>query len=285
MEISRDIKTLFESEYRDDMIYWFGAAYGNRLDTTQALSYLLKENHSDEMIYALTHAYTVKYTTLHKKEDVNKAKNRLEKRTAVIRSLLEGIEYPKNIYLDVGCETMVEADALGKILEVSEIRCINIDDWVGFYEENEHAITEDSRFSYYDGVNIPHNDDSISVVSMSMVIHHVEKDKKLELLKNVHRVLEPGGILIIREHSSYDAQESPEEKKLFDTFVDFIHHYFDSVINKNYRWVDDYETTYTSAEGLKTILEQIGFKSVKRIDIRGSDRKYHEVFEVIKDKD
>lgn len=275
----RDIKVLFDSEYRNAMVSWFASTYGGSQIADKVLSYLVGENHSDEMIYSLTHDYRKKYTDLHKM-GLNKAGKRSKNRKKQVDTLIDGLEYPKNIYLDIGCEAMTEPETYGQTLGIAEVRCINIKDWVGAYEENVHAVDDDKRYSYYDGVNIPYDDNSISIVTMNMVIHHVSDNTKEELLQNVYRVLEPGGLLIIREHSSYD---DPKKKDMFDLFLDFIHHFFDSVINKEYRWVDDYETTYTSADTLKGVLEKIGFESLKRIKFKRGDRAYQEVFRVVKD--
>jgi ubiquinone/menaquinone biosynthesis C-methylase UbiE len=278
--LTRDIKKLFHSKYRNIMVSWFTIAFGNKEDTAKALEYMINENHSDEMIYALTHQYKTKYR---KKQDMNKPEKRTNVRKKQIQNLLEKIDYPKNLYLDIGCETMIEPEEYADALGISAFKCINIEGWVGAYEKDTLAVTSDERFSYYDGTNIPLEDNTVSVITINMVIHHVEEDKKEELLRNVYKVLEPNGLLIIREHGSYSPQsENGVTKKEFDLFLDFIHHFFDSVINKEYRWVEDYYTTYTSANFLRKMIENIGFESIKVNDFNRPDKAYQEVFRIKK---
>lgn len=283
MDINRDIEILFNSEYRNAMMRYIGGNFKNRDHAIKVMISLLKSGHSDEMIYSILHSYRSKYTDLHDREDVNTSRGRWKKRKKAIKLLLDNIHHHSDVLLDIGCEGTEGPEIIGEILGMTEdnIRCINIRDWIGTYEDTDRLKKrgEDPRFSYYDGINIPFDDSEISVVVMTMVIHHVSDDNKELLLTEVYRVMEPGGILIIREHDSYDTIEKSNKKLLFDKFLNFIHHYFDSVVNKEYNWVEDYGATYTSADELKALLEGVGFQSLRRMMIDNAlDRGYYEVF-------
>lgn len=293
MTDKRDITILMNSSYAADVINTFSMAFGSVDKARKALSYLITQGHVDRMIYTVAHGYKTQYGTQDKSaekiEEFNRFKvNRRAKiRRQQVNNLLRGISYPKRFYLDIGCETLVEPENYAQTLGINKqnMKCININDWVGAYEENVHGniVNKDSRFSFYDGVNIPMHDSTVSVVTLNMVLHHVESYKKDQLLQNVRRVLEPGGILIIREHDSYDmALDRGKPKEEFDMYLDFIHHHYDSVSNIDFRWVDDYETTYQSRDELNSMLEAQGFESKNVITHKRPDRVYQEVFKVVK---
>lgn len=287
MSGKRDIAKLLNGPYADNVLLVFSYAFENRENALKALSYLISEGHDDQMIYRVAHGYKTRYvvkSTDTAQHNRFKTKRRAKIRRQQINQLLKGVKYPKYAYLDIGCETMMEPENYADTLGISRtaMNCINIRDWAGAYEENVHgnAVGNDSRFSFYDGVNIPHDDSSFSVVTLNMVLHHVSDHMKDELLKNVYRVLEEGGILIIREHDSH--HNDSDKKEEFDLYLDFIHHHYDSVANRDFRWVDDYETTYESQTALRKRLEDHGFRSVRSISYNRNDRAYQEVFKIDK---
>ncbi len=56
-------------------------------------------------------------------------------------------------------------------------------------------------FKPYDGVTLPFEDNQLDVVFTSMVFHHISFDLHDGILKEIHRILKPGGRFYIFEHN------------------------------------------------------------------------------------
>lgn len=56
----------------------------------------------------------------------------------------------------------------------------------------------------FDGVELPHDDQSFEVVFTSMVFHHIEPRLHARTLSELHRVLAPGGRLYVFEHNPWN---------------------------------------------------------------------------------
>lgn len=70
-------------------------------------------------------------------------------------------------------------------------------------------------FEIYNGVNIPAAENSVDIVFIAGVLHHVSYDLHSAMLKEVRRVLKPGGRLYLFEHNP----NNPVTKHLVNTCV------------------------------------------------------------------
>ena len=61
-----------------------------------------------------------------------------------------------------------------------------------------------TRVQAYDGAQLPFADASFDLVFIAVVLHHVPVAARPALLREVHRVLRPGGRLYIFEHNPYN---------------------------------------------------------------------------------
>ena len=68
-------------------------------------------------------------------------------------------------------------------------------------EEAEAKNIAGATFHPYDGENLPFDDASLDVVFTSMVFHHISFDLHQGILKEIVRVLKPGGRFYIFEHN------------------------------------------------------------------------------------
>jgi len=102
----------------------------------------------------------------------------------------------------------------------------------------DFGMTKRSGIIYYDGVRLPFEDSSFEQVLCTEVLEHVSSP--VALLRDIHRVLAPGGLLILTVPWSARVHHLP-------------HDYF----------------RYTNF-GLGTVLEEAGF-SVQRMEERGND--------------
>ncbi len=72
-----------------------------------------------------------------------------------------------------------------------------------------------SIFQVYDGSHIPLAENSIDVVFVAGVLHHVSFELHLNILQEIRRVLKPGGRLYLFEHNPFN----PITKYLVNTCV------------------------------------------------------------------
>jgi len=67
---------------------------------------------------------------------------------------------------------------------------------------------------------IPLEDGSIDLVCCIQVLHHVQEQDRINLYKEISRVLSPGGLLYIRDHDSPTSEPAYTQ---FDLFIRMIH--------------------------------------------------------------
>jgi SAM-dependent methyltransferase len=69
-----------------------------------------------------------------------------------------------------------------------------------------------SEFNVYDGRDIPHEPETFDIILMANVLHHITDDeRKLQMIKECHRVVKSSGYLFIFEHNPFN----PVARKIF----------------------------------------------------------------------
>lgn len=61
-----------------------------------------------------------------------------------------------------------------------------------------------AQYVYFDGMHIPCPDEYFDIAYAACVFHHIEHEKHISLLKELNRVVRPGGSLFIFEHNPYN---------------------------------------------------------------------------------
>ncbi|KAL0216135.1 hypothetical protein P9112_008319 [Eukaryota sp. TZLM1-RC] len=151
--------------------------------------------------------------------------------------------------LDVGCSEGSITGALGHILELreNEVHGCDVRD-VGLSTGFVFTLMTDPD-------KLPYNDNEFSVVTLSMILHHVEHPNTL--LGEVFRVLKPGGVVIVREHDMYRS----ELKTLFD----LQHGLYDLVWScpqEDPFFLSHFKSFYRSKMEWKSIIEGIGLRFI-----------------------
>ncbi|KAB2881373.1 class I SAM-dependent methyltransferase [bacterium] len=102
--------------------------------------------------------------------------------------------------LDFGMGTATLSLLLKKEVPDSFVTGVDVDDKIlsiakRKIEENKAVIVVD----IYDGLKLPYENNSFDRVITSLVFHHLDKEQKLNSLKEIYRVLKPAGELHIAD--------------------------------------------------------------------------------------
>lgn len=242
------IKNVFQSKYRGNLISLLKIML--KIDQIEEiLNILIEKKYDDHFIYLfLKNLYDKKEI---KYDPLDSAIKRAEKTSKIIDNILKknNIKQKFTKYLDIGCEECITPTKIGEKLGSTDINCINIENWESTYNlktNNKYVC----NFRYYDGINIPFNDNSIDFCTILMVIHHIEYFDKF--LVHLNKVMKSNSYLIIKEHNV--------PNKDFAQLCDIQHHIYDEVYFG--KKIDKYSTRYYSITELKNKLYKYGFKII-----------------------
>jgi SAM-dependent methyltransferase len=79
------------------------------------------------------------------------------------------------------------------------ITCLDVSKRSLAIGEADHA--GQAEFTHFDGARIPYADASFDVTLASCVFHHIPHAEHVGLLREIRRVLKPGGLLFVFEHN------------------------------------------------------------------------------------
>ncbi|MCB0401913.1 MAG: class I SAM-dependent methyltransferase [Flavobacteriales bacterium] len=101
--------------------------------------------------------------------------------------------------LDFGCGDGNSSVYIRKYFPHASIHGIDVSG-KSIEEANAKAI-KNASFQAFDGKQIPFQDDLFDVVFTSMVFHHIDHQLHEGILKEIHRILKPGGRFYNFEHN------------------------------------------------------------------------------------
>lgn len=102
-------------------------------------------------------------------------------------------------FLDVGCGIGL----MGEFLRDS-VGAVSGVDMSAKSIETAQANLPGIDFKSYDGSTIPHQDNTFDVTFAVNVMHHVPPAEWLHFLKEMKRVVKPGGLIFIFEHNKFN---------------------------------------------------------------------------------
>jgi len=110
-------------------------------------------------------------------------------------------------------------------------------------------------------------DNSVDLITVLETFHHINPADRENILIQLHRILKPGGRLIIEEH---DYNETPA----MYTSLDIYHNYW-YIVEK-----EDYDPLHLmSLNSCKSMIEKLGFESLKNSMPKGWQRIYWASFQ------
>lgn len=156
-------------------------------------------------------------------------------------------------YLDVGSNTGTITVKFAKKIGLNSNNVFGID--VKSFTSQEIVPVNEFNFQYYDGINIPFENNYFDLVTCFMVIHHVEKLSNF--LKELNRVTKIGGLLYIKEHDTYSE---------YIEWLVYLEHLFYDV--KDYHidyqyFVDNYYQLTFPKQTLQYLLLEYGFQLIE----------------------
>lgn len=266
------LKEILNTIYKDIILYKLSFVFNN--DIPKTINKINKKinKKSEKNIFKMLHKYYWK----HIKYEYNIIKDieyRTNKRKYEIIDIFKNIDFPKNKFLDIGCEECIMPVTFGYVLNIKNINCVNINNWQSSYNINKN-IKNNCNFQYYDGINLPFDNNSISIINCGMVLHHINPNNRNLLIKDIDRCIEKNGILIIREHNS-------NNNKDFNLFLDTIHRLYDSIYVKKFQWIENYDTHYFSSHQIISQITKYNFKLIKIKYYQRNDKPFIAIFRKI----
>ena len=171
-----------------------------------------------------------------------------------------------SVVLDFGCGT----GSLTRALVASGRHVLGVDISAGLLQRTpERALGDSALFVRYDGTRLPVADASVGVVTTYVVLNHViDDDALVAILRELHRVLVPGGRLVaieqVRTRRTIDKSAWQHRR----TFGDFLSHFtaagFESVSADIVRY-GRLPSTYALRYGL---LPESWTPSLRRFELR-----------------
>lgn len=115
----------------------------------------------------------------------------------------DGLEV--NRVLDLACSVGQGTTALKRRYPDAEVIGVDIAaPMVRYAHKRAVSLGSDVTFVQADGAELPFEDDSFDLVHINILFHELPRDHSRRVLEEVHRVLRPGGAVIILDFTSRD---------------------------------------------------------------------------------
>lgn len=228
----------------------------NAISMIRLLEKLVADKYSDEYIYTeLRKEYNL---IKNNSKQIRNDEGRAEYRCREIIELLPADFKPTSL-LDIGCDTGIITTTLGNMLDIDKANIHGAD----IISTNKMPKLVDG-FNYHkiNGSNIPLDGNSIDLITVLMVLHHVDKKKIGRLLKSIRNVLKPNGILVIREHDCDTKAES-----LLPDLLDITHGIYSMVLSdpsEHDNFSAEYYAKYNNMSYWKYNISKRGFTILRQ---------------------
>lgn len=204
---------------------------------------LTQKNTSDKKIYNKIHSIIYKNNITESSNDTSEKSRYIADQ---IMKFLQGKLRTKIIsYLDIGCAEGSLTVEIGKRLKLSKYHIHGCD-------IRDIKKTANFNFRLIKNDKLPYENNSMSVISVIMVLHHVKELKKM--LSEIYRVLQPGGYLLIKEHDSTSEQ--------FSNFIDVVHGLYSLSLShpvEDPTFCENYYASYKAENEWRNIITSVGF--------------------------
>ena len=166
-------------------------------------------------------------------------------------------------YLDIGCADGSITIAIGQDLHLDRYHIFGCDVRDLPPEEDQ---SRRFMFKHYDGITLPYCSNCFDFITIYMVLHHIPDVQSF--LKEVYRVLRPGGYVMIRDHNC-----DPDEIRVF---LDVQHGFYALVLQPVIETPDfcsTFQTYFRNREEWRTLLTDAGLSEITSTSFSYARRK------------
>ena len=230
----------------------------------------LKEYYNDYQIYSY-----IKKNVLHRKNKNFKYAPRFFNKIKLFHIKIKQYildlnkDYKIDSYLDFGCGSGKNTRNLAKYLNLSEdnVWATDIENWYDIGIDRDKYV---KNFVQIKDNKIPLEDNKFSLVTCFMVLHHVKDLDKA--IKEIYRVLKPGGYLFLTEHSAANDYDR--------MLIDIQHAFFELVFRNTdkYKYYSKYYGKYYDRFTWHYIMNKYNLKLTHHDTKFYSESIRHEVF-------
>lgn len=160
-------------------------------------------------------------------------------------------EFTPSSYLDIGCsEGSITAD-LATVLGVPNVAVYGCD--------VKDVYTTDFTFTRLEPTTttLPYGDSSMDLITVLMVLHHIPHSDTT--IKEMYRILRPGGYLVIREHDINDYR--------LNVLIDIMHGFYSLVwyqVKESPAFCTTYYAKYRSLDEWESSMHDVGFTTYNK---------------------
>jgi len=101
--------------------------------------------------------------------------------------------------LDFGSGVGNSVPYFSKHIEAVDLTCVDVSDASLSIAQTRHPDL--AKYVVFDGKTLPFADESFSVVFTACVFHHIPASEHISLFKEIYRVLNKDGVLVVFEHN------------------------------------------------------------------------------------
>lgn len=185
-------------------------------------------------------------------------------------------------YLDYGGGEGYMAEEIGKKLHLARenIHVVDVAEWSGRkFTPSEGVVFHEigKNGSCSDLANIP--DNSIDLITVFHVLHHVPVDQRESVLRSLNRVLSPNGLMILYEHDCM-------QNSLLSALIDMEHLFFDVIVAGNmslHKFRETFYANYLPQQAWKSMFNKHEFKTVDVVNLNNKDKSFYAY--LVKSKD
>ena len=186
-------------------------------------------------------------------------------------------KYTRNIrnplYIDMGCGSGKDALLISKEIHASHTTCADVKDSRVADVKNNSNNSNYSFMLIHEDTPLDIPDDSIDVITLFHTIHHMRDAQSR--LQDLHRVLKPGGLLIIKDHNV--KTQTDADNVTFEHFVYSIGE-GEATVNDEETYKDILPMFYYSADTVNQYLECIGFTKLYLNTYNNTTKTYNAVY-------
>lgn len=145
-------------------------------------------------------------------------------------------------YLDIGCGDCKKTEITGKLLGLKnkQIYGADIDNWYLYNNEKRNKLKINFK-KYEKNGKLPFEDNSMSVVSIIMTLHHLNDEELDTMLKEIYRIVKPNGYFVIRDHDAvtdFDYLLCDIEHSLYNDLRENSPDFYETYYGRYFDWLE-----------------------------------------------